>query len=83
MAANLPVMSYKDFLHNPVVGILFLSLIAISYLYVDNKTTYKDMIKDQEKRIIKLETTVEKLQKEISKRDSVIIMVNTGLNQIK
>jgi hypothetical protein len=36
--ADLPVISYKDFLRNPVVGILFLCLIAISYLYVDNKT---------------------------------------------
>ena len=81
--ANLPVISYKDFLRNPVVGILFLCLIAISYLYVDNRTTYWDLITDQEKRILKLETTVDRLQKEISRRDSVIIMVSTRLNQIK
>lgn len=81
--ANLPVISYKDFLRNPVVGILFLCLIAISYLYVDNRTTYRDLITDQEKRILKLETTVDRLQKEISRRDSVIIMVSTRLNQIK
>jgi len=81
--ANLPVISYKDFLRNPVVGILFLCLIAISYLYVDNKTTYKDVITDQEKRIIRLETTVDKLQREIARRDSVILLVNMKLNQIK
>jgi peptidoglycan hydrolase CwlO-like protein len=81
--ANLPVISYKDFVRNPVVGILFLCLIAISYLYVDNKATYKDVITDQEKRIIRLETTVEKLQREISRRDSVILLVNMKLNQIK
>ena len=62
--SDLPVMSYKDFLRNPVIGILFLSLIAISYLYIDNKTTYRDVIETQEVRIVKLETTVEKLQKE-------------------
>jgi peptidoglycan hydrolase CwlO-like protein len=76
-------MSYKEFLRNPIIGILFLSLIAISYLYIDNKTTYKDVIQKQEARIIKLENDVEKLQREITKRDSVILLVNTRLNQIK
>ena len=80
---ELPTISYKDFLKNPIVGILFLSLTAISYLYIDNKTTYKNVIESQEQRIVKLENTVEKLQKEISKRDSIIVLVSTRLNQIK
>jgi len=79
----LPVISYKDFLRNPVIGILFLSLIAISYLYIDNKTTYRDVIETQEVRIVKLETTVEKLQKEITRRDSVIMAINSRLSQLK
>lgn len=81
--SDLPVMSYKDFLRNPVIGILFLSLIAISYLYIDNKTTYRDVIETQEVRIVKLETTVEKLQKEITRRDSVIMIINSRLSQLK
>jgi hypothetical protein len=81
--SSLTPMSYKEFLRNPIIGILFLSLIAISYLYIDNKTTYKDVIQKQEARIIKLENDVEKLQREITKRDSVILLVNTRLNQIK
>lgn len=81
--SNLAPISYKEFLRNPIIGILFLSLIAISYLYVDNKTTYKDVIQKQEARIIKLENDVEKLQREIARRDSVILLVNTRLNQIK
>ena len=81
--SDLPVMSYKDFLRNPVIGILFLSLIAISYLYIDNKTTYRDVIETQEARIVKLENTVEKLQKEITRRDSVIMLINSRLSQIK
>jgi len=80
---SLAPLSYKEFLRNPIIGILFLSLIAISYLYIDNKTTYKDVIQKQEARIIKLENDVEKLQREITKRDSVILLVNTRLNQIK
>jgi hypothetical protein len=80
---SLAPLSYKEFLRNPIIGILFLSLIAISYLYIDNKTTYKDVIQKQEARIIKLENDVEKLQREITKRDSVILLVNTRLNQIE
>ena len=81
--SSLTPMSYKEFLRNPIIGILFLSLIAISYLYIDNKTTYMDVIQKQEARIIKLENSVEKLQREITRRDSVILLVNTRLNQIK
>ena len=81
--SSLKPMSYKEFLRNPIIVILFLSLIAISYLYIDNKTTYRDVIQKQEARIIKLENSVEKLQREITRRDSVILLVNTRLNQIK
>ena len=80
--APLPPLSYKDFLKNPVIGILFLSLFAISYLYIDNKSNYKDVITKQESRINKLETDYEKLQREVSKRDSIIMVINNRLSEI-
>ena len=76
-------MSYKDFLKNPVIGILFLSLFAITYLYLDNKSNYKDVILKQENRIIKLEGTVERLQVEVNRRDSLIMVINSRLNNLK
>jgi predicted ATP-binding protein involved in virulence len=76
-------MSYKDFLKNPVIGILFLSLFAITYLYLDNKSNYKDVISKQENRIIKLEGTVERLQVEVNRRDSLIMVINSRLNNLK
>ena len=76
-------MSYKDFLKNPVIGILFLSLFAITYLYLDNKGNYKDVISKQENRIIKLESTVERLQVEVNRRDSLIMVINSRLNNLK
>jgi peptidoglycan hydrolase CwlO-like protein len=82
MAVNLPV-SYTQFLKNPVVGILFLSLFAISYLYIDNKSTYKDVITKQETRIVKLEGNVDKLQKELTKKDSIIMVINNRLSHIR
>ena len=76
-------MSYKDFLKNPVIGILFLSLCAITYLFLDNKSNYKDVISKQENRIIKLESTVERLQVEVNRRDSLIMVINSRLNNLK
>ena len=76
-------ISYKDFLKNPVIGILFLSLFAITYLYLDNKSNYKDVISKQENRIIKLEGTVERLQVEVNRRDSLIMVINSRLNNLK
>ena len=76
-------MSYKDFLKNPVIGILFLSLFAITYLYLDNKSNYKDVITKQENRIVKLEGNVERLQVEVNRRDNLIMVINSRLNNLK
>jgi len=79
---QLPTISYKEFLKNPVIGILFLSLFAITYLYIDNKSNYKNIITKQEIRIDKLEGDVERLQNDITKRDSLIIVINSKLNRL-
>jgi|688.fasta_scaffold377305_3 hypothetical protein len=80
--SQLPTISYKEFLKNPVIGILFLSLFAITYLYIDNKSNYKNIIAKQEIRIDKLEGDVERLQNDITKRDSLIIVINSKLNRL-
>jgi len=38
------VPSYKDFVKNPIVSLLFICLIAIGYLYVDNRNTLTNQI---------------------------------------
>lgn len=40
----LPNIPFKEFVKNPIVALLFISLIAISYLYIDNKTTLESQI---------------------------------------
>ena len=37
-------IDFKDFAANPVTGLLFFCLIAIGYLYIDNKTTLTNQI---------------------------------------
>ena len=82
MTTPLPI-TYKDFLKNPIVGILFLSLSAISFLYVDNKGSYKDIINKQEIRITTLENKLDILQNEVHKRDSLILVIGNRINNIK
>ena len=58
MAFSFPV-SFKEFASDPVKAILFLAVIAIMYLYIDNKVVYQDVIIAQGVRIEKLEGQVE------------------------
>lgn len=41
---NSAIPSYKDFLRNPIVGLLFMCLLAIGYLYIDNRNTLTNQI---------------------------------------
>ena len=43
-------IDFKDFAANPVTGLLFFCLIAIGYLYIDNKTTLTNQIKTRDFR---------------------------------
>lgn len=58
---NLPV-SFIEFAKDPVKGMLFFAIIALGYLYFDNKVVYKDVIHKQELRIEILEAKVDTLE---------------------
>lgn len=58
-------IKFKEFVKDPVKGVLFLALIAIMYLYIDNKMVYVQQIEKQEIRIDKLEKKVDELQKKL------------------
>ncbi len=55
------LISFKDFASNPVSGVLLLSLIAIGYLYVDNKTTLTNQIEALQEEVITLRDDYKKL----------------------
>jgi hypothetical protein len=58
-------ISFSEFIKDPVKAILFLALVAIIYLYVDNKMVYQTQIQKQESRIEKLELEVKLLQEKL------------------
>lgn len=53
----LPTISFKEFVKNPIVALLFMCLIAIGYLYLDNKSTLTNQIEE-------LQSEVDTLKKE-------------------
>ena len=63
---NIP--SYTDFAKNPIVGLLFMCLIAIGYLYIDNRNTLTKQVED-------LKVEVKQLQQENSRLNEKIIEI--------
>jgi hypothetical protein len=70
----LPDISFKEFIKNPIVALLFMCLMAIGYLYIDNRNTLTDQIDD-----LKLE--VKDLQEENRKLNEKIIIILTTLEE--
>jgi hypothetical protein len=57
----LPVVSFKEFVKNPIVALLFICLMAIGYLYVDNRTTLTNQITHLQEDIEQLESDYKEL----------------------
>ncbi len=54
-------VTLKDFAANPLAGGLFFCIIAIGYLYIDNKTTLTNQIKALQEEVIVLKNDYKKL----------------------
>lgn len=68
----LPEMSFKEFAKNPIVGLLFLSVLALGF------TSYEHQVYLEE-RIIKLEDDLKTLKEEnIELRDKIIELVKSS-----
>jgi peptidoglycan hydrolase CwlO-like protein len=59
------IPSFREFASDPVKGMLAIMLMAIMYLYVDNRNGYKDQIARQDERIETLEEQVRDLQNQL------------------
>lgn len=53
---DLSIVSFKDFVKNPIVALLFMCLLAIGYLYIDNKTTLLNQINSLQEEVNTLKT---------------------------
>ena len=57
--------SFKDFAKDPVKGLLFIVLLAVGYLYYDNKASYQTMMTEYKEQVGGCETKVAELEKKI------------------
>ena len=79
---KLPV-TFKEFSKNPVVGTLFIVLIAIGYLYIDVRSTFQNQGKSQDLRIEKLENRVDIVSQALRRSDSISAVSNTKLSTLE
>ncbi len=68
---KLPV-SFDQFQKNPVAAIAFVALVAIGYLYVDQKMTNTKVDDRCQSRVLELEQKVDKYTQHVRKLDSAL-----------
>jgi predicted negative regulator of RcsB-dependent stress response len=92
---KLPI-SFKDFSKDPVKGLLFIVLLAVGYLYYDNKASYQSQTEEYKAQYTDCGVKVEALEKKLDQKterlrraDSVMAIsvarleVLNEINQIK
>ena len=77
----LPI-SFAEFKKNPVAGVAFCMLVAVSYLYYDVKTGYGDQIEKSNQKIEALELKVDRMAYALKKSDSALAAAITELRII-
>lgn len=78
----LPV-SFKEFAKEPVKGVLFMAVLAIGYLYIDNKLTYHDQIEKQSAKIDKLEAKIDLLTMQLKRSDSLLAAAASKISTLQ
>jgi len=68
---KLPV-SYEQFVKNPVAAVAFCMLLAVGYLYIEQKSTYNDIIVKQGRELDILKIEVSELKERIRRSDSLL-----------
>lgn len=78
----LPI-SFKEFAKEPVKGVLFIALLAIGYLYIDNKYTYSEQIEKQGQKIDKLEAKIDILTMQLKRSDSLLAAAASKISTLQ
>jgi hypothetical protein len=78
----LPSFTFDQFTKNPVGAIAIICLMAVSWLYVDLRGTYKEQIAISNQKIEKLEYKIDQLQIQLKKSDSTLSAAITELRII-
>jgi hypothetical protein len=74
----LPV-SFEQFKKNPVAAVAFCMLLAVSYLYMDLRSGYKEQIEKANQKIEALDVKIDKLTYALKKSDSCLAATMTEI----
>lgn len=64
---KLPI-DFKDFAKDPVKGLLFIVLLAVGYLYYDNKASYQKQTEEYKAQYSECGSKVEALEKRLDEK---------------
>ena len=67
-------VSFKEFAKNPIVALLFMSVMAVGYLYYDNKTTLTT-------QIVELRNEIKVLKKDYKELNDKFIETIKEINE--
>jgi hypothetical protein len=64
---KLPI-TFKEFSKDPVKGLLFIVILAVGYLYLDNKSSYKNQMDEYKTQYNECGVKVGNLEKKLDER---------------
>jgi hypothetical protein len=74
----LPV-SFEQFKKNPIAAVSFCMLLAVSYLYMDLRSGYKEQIEKANQKIDAMDVKIDKLTYALKKSDSCLAATMTEI----
>ncbi len=74
----LPV-SFDQFKKNPIAAVAFCMLVAVSYLYIDLRSGYKEQIEKSNHKIDQLDIKIDKLTYALKRSDSALASAITEI----
>jgi hypothetical protein len=78
-APNALPISFSEFRKNPIAAVAFCMLLAVSYLYVDLRSGYKEQIEKSNQKIDALDLKIDRLSYALKKSDSALAAAITEI----
>ena len=72
-------VSFEQFKKNPIAAVAFCMLLAVSYLYVDLRSGYKEQIEKSNQKIDALDLKIDRLSYALNKSDSALAAAITEI----
>jgi hypothetical protein len=79
ISTNTLPISFSEFRKNPVAAVAFCMLLAVSYLYVDLRSGYKEQIDKSNQKIDALDIKIDKLTYALKRSDSCLASAMTEI----